>query len=375
MIYLLRCGSVMNGNLKVFITQTYSGTLLMTTPKSLKKSSSSSLTVEEQQFIYEHYGVELFTPMLSPVRPQETRPSFSTYLSEDGGQIRWKDFAYKSGGVFDFIIEMEERVNTFRQAVDKAREILSGFVVKNSVVEASRPLLVKPKVDWEVIPADKFSKAELLYWKIRGINESQLRKENIFPLKMLLADGKYRDTSTPDNPKFIYYYYDDSGNITGWKLYSPYDPDHKWLSKNTSSSPYESKVQCVHNELFILSSKKDKMVFDNLQLPYDTTNPIAEGIFKGILRELSGSLRCYTNIYAWLDFDWCENLPNVYKGVERTQQLEIESGGRIKGLYLPPDEAAFLLPRNIKDIDEVFVNLGAEYLKNLFIKTQNYSLQ
>jgi hypothetical protein len=343
------------------------------TPKSLKNNKPKFLTIEEQQVIYEHYGVELFTPMLSPVRPQDTRPSFSTYMSEDGGQIRWKDFAYKSGGVYDFIMEMEPECYTFKQAVAKAREILSGFVVVNGV-DSIAPRPTKEKINWDVVPADKFSKAELFYWKLRGITEPQLRKENIFPLKMLLADGKYKDTSTPDNPKFIYYYYDENGNISGWKLYAPYDKDHKWLSKNTSSQPYESKVQCVHNELVILSSKKDKMVFDNLLLPYDTTNPIAEGIFKGIIRELSGSLSCYTNIYAWLDFDWCENVPNVYKGVERTEQLEVESKGKIKGIFLPPQESNFLLSRKVKDVDEVYLHFGAEYLNNLFLKSKNHSL-
>lgn len=345
-------------------------------PKSIQnkeKRFSSALTVDEQQYIYEYYGVEVFTSMLSPVRAEDTRPSFCTYLTKDGGQIKWTDFAYKSGGVYDFITEMESDVNSFKDAVKKAREILSSIRVNNDVTQAPRPTN-KPKINWDVVPSEKFTKNELLYWRIRGVTEEQLRGENIHPLKMLLADGKYRDTSTPDNPKFIYYYHDSEGNISGWKLYSPYNKDYKWLSKNTSSAPYESKVQCVNNELLILSSKKDKMVFDNLRQPYDTTNPIAEGIFKGIIRELSASLACYDKIYAWLDFDWSENVSNVYKGVERTMQLEEESNGRIVGLYLPPDEERFLLGRGIKDIDEVYVNLGPHYLYNLFNKVKSYSL-
>jgi len=344
----------------------------MSIPKALKNNNSSKLlSVEEQKLVYEFYGVDLFTSILSPVRPQETRPSFSTYLSDDGNNIKWTDFAYKSGGVYDFIMEMEPEVTNFKQAVQKSKEILLGIITAG--IGTASPLQTKVKINWDVVPSEKFTKSELLYWKLRGITEDQLRKENIFPLKMLLADGKYRDTSTPDNPKFIYYYYDDDGNISGWKLYSPYDKDYKWLSKNTSSRPYESNPQCANNELVILSSKKDKMVFDNLLLPYDTINPIAEGIFKGIIRELSDSLNCYTNIYAWLDFDWCENIPNVYKGVERTEQIELESKGKIKGIFLPPKESQFLLSRGIKDVDEVLLNLGKNYLYNLFIKSKLYS--
>lgn len=343
-------------------------------PKGLvNKTLTKKLSVEQQEFIYESYGVDLYTPIISPIRPEESRPSFSTYLSDDGENVKWKDFAYKQGSVFDFIIEMEDEVNDFKAAMDKARQILNGQKVgekSNGPTEK----LKKNKIVWEVIPADKFQKFELQYWMLRGITEKQLRAEDIHPLKMLLADGKYKDTSTPDNPKFIYFYRDDDGNILGWKLYSPYDKEHKWLSKNTSSLPYESKVQCVHDELFILSSKKDKMVFDNLALHYDTTNLIAEGVFKGILSELSGTLSCYKQIYAWLDFDWSENKPNVYKGVERTQQLCEQSGGKIKGIFLPPKENEFLLLRQIKDIDEVYVNLGKSYLNNLFYKSLNYSL-
>jgi len=346
-------------------------------PKYLKNKQRINLSIEEQKLVYEYYGVELFTLMKSPVRPDDTKPSFSTYLSSDGNLIKWKDFAYKSGGVYDFVIEVDEEVTNFIEALTKVKSIIEEqeSVTKTSKTNASKPLSNdKPKINWEVIQSEKFSKFELDYWKIRGITEKQLRKENIAPLKMLLADGKYKDTSTPGNPKFIYYYLDELGNELGWKLYSPYDKDHKWLSKNTKSLPYESKLQCLNKDLIVFSSKKDKMVFDNLNLPFDTTNLIAEGIFKTFIRELSNSLSCYTNIYAWLDFDWNENKPLVFKGVERTEQIEQESKGRIKGLFLPPKESNYLLSMGVKDVDEVYLNLGKSYLNNLFLKTLNYSL-
>ena len=180
---------------------------------------------------------------------------------------------------------------------------------------------------------------------------------------MLLKDGRFAGTSTAKYPIFIY---DLSPNkdFSIWKLYSPCDKDNKWLSWGIQTLYLENPPQFKYKKLVILSSKKDKMVFDNLSLQLDTTALLAEGNITKLINNL-GDLDYYDEIFALLDFDSAEGVANVYKGVERTKQLEEKSGGRIKGLYLPENINNYLYMLGIKDIEEIFVKLGNEQLKSV----------
>ncbi len=307
-------------------------------------------TLVEQEQIYEHYGVKLFYRVHSPLR-DEGNPSFSTY--ETNGNIRWKDFGTGEGGnIFEFIMAIESV--GFADALRTAKEILKG---NSHSIENVRKKHVK-QVKRDVIPFTSYRKFELEYWDKRGVTEAQLTDNLVFPLKMLLIDGKFKCTSNPDLPKFIYYM---RGDKSSWKLYSPMDQgDLKWMSHNISLVNYESPLKNINKDLVILSSKKDKMVFDNLKLPFDTTSVLAEGNYRGLLKEIENDFKQYDNIYCLLDFDRA--------GENSTQSIENESNGRIKGVYLPLDVSNYLYTKGIKDVDEVAVNLGYSALKRLIEK-------
>lgn len=313
-------------------------------------NTKKELTYPEQECLYEHYGVRLFYRIHSPLR-DEDNPSFSTY--ESNGNIRWKDFGTGEGGnIFDLIMAIEDV--DFIKALEISKQILSGAHTKSS--DEIKKLIKNVKRD--VVPFPSYRKFELEYWQQRGITEEQLLKNLVLPLKMLLIDDKFKCTSNPDLPKFIYYMRPDK---TSWKLYSPLDHgDLKWMSHNISSVNYESTLQKLNKDLIIFSSKKDKMVFDNLQLPYDTTSVLAEGNYRGIIKELDGEFKQYNNIYCLLDFDKA--------GERSTESIENESKGRIKGLYLPLDVSNYFYSKNIKDLDEVVVNLGYDPLRRLINK-------
>ena len=313
----------------------------------LEEKKYSKLTLPEQEFIYEHYGVRLFYRISSPLR-LEDNPSFSTY--EIDGNIRWKDFGTGDGGdIYSFIMQYESV--DFLDATKIAKEILKGSHV---LTEMKQP--VKKHIIRSVVLNESLRDYELEYWAKRGISKEQLMENDVHSLKMLLIDNKFKCTSTKENPKFVYMLGHDI-----WKLYSPLEsPDLKWMSHNINRVNYESEPQRLNNELIIFSSKKDKMVFDTLNLPYDTTSVLAEGNYAGIIKELHGRFSNYKNVYCLLDFDSA--------GERSTQNIESKSEGRIKGIYLPMDIANYFYTKGVKDIDEVMISFGRDNLLKLIKK-------
>lgn len=304
------------------------------------------LTIEEQEAVYEHYGVELYDVVCSPLR-DENNPSFSTY--ERNGVVRWRDFGMGEGGnVYDFIIS-KEGCNFLG-----SKKIIQDILNNNTVKHVTTKKTAQPKKEpvRQVFHSLQWKTSELAYFNKRGITQEQLEKENIFPLKMLMIDGKFKTTSIPDNPKFVYYL----NNIKGksWKIYSPYDPEYKWISNNIDVLMLEDMPSFNFKDLIIFSSKKDKMVFNNLYLNYDTTSLLAEGNFHRLISNLC-KLEYYDNIYCLLDFDDA--------GVNSSDKLNILSFGRIRPLYLPVEKQNYYYSKDIKDIDEMYTEEGPKELE------------
>lgn len=311
------------------------------------------MTLAEQEYIYEHFGVELYTRISSPLR-DDSNPSFSTRLRDDD-KIFWKDFGTgDSGDVYNFV--MEYYGLDFRSAALKIKDILAGA----SAELKDRPVKKqKPPLNMDVVVFDTYKKFEAEYWLRRGINVESLIADNVYPLKMLRKDKEFKATSSSTNPKFVYFL---NEQRTAWKLYSPLDTEFKWLSYNTHLVPYESAPEGAHKDLIVFSSKKDRLVFKTLDLPYDTTSLISEGNFAGLIKDLP-NLK-YDNIYALLDFD--------PPGENYMAQLEAQSGGRVKGLYLDTNTANYLYSIGVKDIDDVQIKLGAAELRLIINKILMY---
>ena len=308
-----------------------------------------TLSIEEQEQIYEHYGVELYQRVNSPLR-DDNKPSFSTKLV--GDNVRWSDFGlglrYKS--VYDLVMEIEEV--DFKHAANIIKEILADNH-KAGTTKKPRPQ-PKEKV-LKVVPNDNWAGFEIGYWAKRDIDLFTLEHNLIFPLKLLFIDGKFICTSTKDNPKFIYYF--DGTDRRGFKVYSPLDREHKWLSYNTSLYNLENEVNKLFNDLIVFSSRKDRIVFDSLELCFDTTSTMSEGNFSGLLRELP-NLK-YDNIYSFFDFEFNE------AGEKMAQKLYEQSGGIVKPIAPPTNVLNYLISKDIKDIDDLKVKGGDSLLKEI----------
>jgi len=308
-----------------------------------------TLDISQQEQIYEHYGVELYHRINSPLR-DDNNPSFSTKLV--GDNVRWSDFGlglmYKS--VYDLVMEIEDV--DFKGAANIIKDILAENH-KAEVVHKPRPQ-PKEKV-LKVVPNDYWSEFEIAYWAKRDIDISTCERDLIFPLKLLFIDGKFICTSTKDNPKFIYYF--DYRDRRGFKVYSPLDKEHKWLSYNTSLYNLENEVTKLYDNLIVFSSRKDRLVFDSLELCYDTTSTMSEGNFSGLLRELP-NLK-YDNIYSFFDFELNE------AGEKMAQKLYEQSGGIVKPIAPPTNVLNYLISKDIKDIDDLRVKGDSNLLREI----------
>lgn len=298
------------------------------------------LSIEQQEMVYEFYGVELYTTISSPLPEREdTNPSFSTKIL--GDNVKWADFGAGLVGksCYDFVMEMEGC--DFKASLEKVKGIVSGVEKSsNTPFKTSRSRLLAPKI--EVMSTKNWEKWELAYWAMRGINQDQLENSLTYPLRVLKVDGKFKATSMMNNPKFVYYL----GGVMGesLKVYSPYDTLFKWLSNRLDLVDYETPPQGKYKDLIILSSRKDNLVFNNYKLPFDTTSSLSESNFNGIIKQLDKDFKDYDNIYALFDFD--------DKGVEFSYMLSQQSGFRIKPIIFG-GVMNFLHSVGVKDIDNL----------------------
>lgn len=309
-----------------------------------------NLTIEDQEYIFEFYGVELYEQISSPLPGREdSNPSFSTKLY--GDRIKWSDFGAGLIGksVIDFVMQMENA--NFKKAISKIRLILDGI---EKVENSDTPQVKKRKSEHtiNVIHTTKFEKFELNYWKERGIGLKQLEESLTFPLRILKVDGKFASTSTPDNPKFVYYL---GGHIgDSFKVYSPFDKDFKWISNRLDLVDYETPTQNKYKDLIVLSSRKDCLVFNNYNLEFDTTSSLSESNFSGIIRQLDKDFKKYDRIFSLFDFD--------EKGIEFSNKLYQDSNFKIKPIILG-NVLNYLHMVGIKDIDNLKTHQDSELEK------------
>lgn len=312
-----------------------------------------NLTIQEQELVYQFYGVELYEVISSPLPDRDdVKPSFSTIIIKD--RVKWSDFGAGLLGmsVFDFVMEMEGC--NFYNSKKKIERILRG-IDKVELNKKSKETVRKQEHDIEVMHSHNWEDFEIEYWADRKVSKEQLEKSLTFPMRVLKIDKSFAATSTSDDPKFIYYMGDSISET--FKIYSPFSKDNKWISNRLDLVDYETSLQGEYEDLMLLSGRKDNLVFDNYGLPFDTTSPLSESNFGGILRQLDKEFRNYRNIFSLFDFD--------DRGEEFSSKLGQLSNGRIKPIILG-DINNYLHSVGIKDIDNIETH-GDYELKKLVI--------
>lgn len=310
-----------------------------------------TLTLQQQKYLYETAGVDLFKRISSPIRPDDTDPSFST--TEYEGVIRWKDFGNgKKGDVFTLYMELLN-IN-FPAAKKKIEEVLDGADF-TKVEQTFQPPIPK---DMKVVAYGEFRKFELEYWAGRDTTKQALLDDQVYPLKLLMVNNSIIGTSTPANPRFIYFLNEER---TAWKVYSPLDKNNKWTSCNLSEVMLESPLQYNHKDLILFTSKKDKLVFNTVTDRFDTNSLLSEGNFSKLLKNKE-VLNYYDNVYYFRDMD--------ERGEDYAAQI-CAGGNNIKEIKINTNLLNYFASNNVKDVDDIRVKLGREE----FVKIINQILK
>ena len=306
------------------------------------------MDIQEQYELYASFIGDFKVPYKgrSPFR-DDLHASFGIYRR--GNKLYFKDFAGESGDVNKFV------------------QLMEGKSKKNyspSLYKESPPIKITYEL-WEDYPDYC-----LEYWAKRRVSKETLIQENILPLKFIDFEY-YRLEGSPAEPLFMYWIDDDV-----YKVYNPLAKNKKYKFRNVNTDRVmagKSSLVCLHDTLFILSSKKDMVVFKEHTkfLAADYVDLLSESTYNALVLYLLKN-KPYKNVYVFLDWDDGNGVSKVKKGVEWTRSIEQSSGGYIKGVYIPEQLRQKLLSMNIKDIDELATYLTGPQTELFFRKLLKY---
>lgn len=238
--------------------------------KSRNLDEKTVLSLISSYDIFRYYmperNWELNRATYSPFR-KETNPSFSIYGKD--GEIFFIDFSDSSyrGDCFQFV--------QFLYNVDynKALEIIdkdfnlgirnkrdeNGVDYKKIVSEYSQPENLEKRYAHIQVITRKFNSTELEYWNCYHQDISDLRENNIYPVKKLYLNRRL--VSLKKDELVFGYLYDGC-----WKIYKPFAPRHeKWFPNNVPITAMDGKDQ-LHADMPVIinKSKKDYMVMKKI---------------------------------------------------------------------------------------------------------------
>ncbi len=231
-------------------------------------TAESILSKTTEYDIYRYYLGMDFTlgrAFLSPFR-KETNPSFSVNIGKRG---LLKHFDYTnadlSGNCFDLVmqllgigygdalkrIDFDLGLGIFYNKESRSRRV----VANREPAKVRAPKLFQVSVR-------SFTKRDLAYWALYGIQESELKENNVYSVKRLTIDKKVYPLSD-QSPVFGYFF---DGK---WKIYRPLSPkEDKWLMNvagDTMSGMWRIKQGC--DTVIVTKSKKDEILLAKF-LPY-----------------------------------------------------------------------------------------------------------
>lgn len=216
--------------------------------------------------------LEIGEAIQSPLRPDDTRASFSLYIPTELEDIRpdevwWKDFAGGFGNVFTFVQKYaefaygEELTNRFEiiKFLDNKLEL--------GLFGGEKKQYTKREIDYEAAKESKtilfksrpFTRRDLIWWLKFGIDKDMLIAHNVRSVQFLLNEDftvKYEFGRM--ELAFVYVVHDKV------KLYCPESEEFKW--RNTCPANYILGDQQVGDGdvLIITKSLKDLMGFKSL---------------------------------------------------------------------------------------------------------------
>lgn len=243
-------------------------------------------------YLSEAYGIDDFEPELrkaynSPIRyeKEDNKPSFSLFKNQRKGKpfisdYLWKDSGLrKTGDVFSLVKELyglQTEDQVFRNI-----DVHFGLDLYDDSLNISNQKSlrkVKPPIDkppsFIQISSKSFTRQGLLYWSKYGINEEQLKEEEVYEVQYFWVSKEQKTPFTPKSLCFAYLIRDDKG-APYYKLYQPFEKEFKFIQDYPDYFVEGwSQLGVRSKELIITKSKKDCIVLHSLG--FEAVSPRSE---------------------------------------------------------------------------------------------------
>ena len=230
-------------------------------------------------------NLELGKPVISPVREDDTTPSFSLFIPTNKDNVRpeeiwWRDFRSGSGDVFKFVklfavqkygVDLVTRLDIIK-FIDE--ELGLGLLKQGTKIpRVARTLDYDEARKAKIIlfASRPFTRRDKLWWCERGIDTKDFTEANIRSVQYLLnEDLTVKHTFRSTDLAYAQIVYDKV------KIYCPESIDFKW--RNTCPGHYIlGEEQCTRNDVLIITkSSKDIQTFKSL-IHCDSISPQGEG--------------------------------------------------------------------------------------------------
>jgi len=222
--------------------------------------------------IFEMYLGSIPTkPISSPLR-QDTKPSFSLFMSKEYGKVFFKDHATgESGDCFLFVMrlfKLSSKTDTFNKIASDFN--LDEFDInptsytplpkKESYVGKKKKVLSKSRLKMNV-KVRPWKVRDRNYWESKyNLGIKQLEYCNIYPISHYFIND-----SITIAQELAYAFVEEKDGVQTFKIYQPMSVDDKWINNNDFST-WELWTQLPNKGsiLIVTSSRKDAAVIKSL---------------------------------------------------------------------------------------------------------------
>ena len=345
--------------------------------KKLPNSADILKHVSDLEIFEMYLGSIPRKPISSPLR-EDTKPSFSLFMSKEYGKVFFKDFATgESGDCFLFVM----RLFQLGSKTDTFNKIASDFNLDeydlNPSSYTTSPRKAYVKTDKKTLKTSRLRMSvRVRPWKTRdrdywqgkyNLSIKQLEYCNIYAISHYFINGYC--TVAHD---LSYAFVEEKDGIQTFKIYQPLaDKEDKWINNNDFST-WELWTQLPLNgdTLIVTSSRKDAAVIKSLFPSGEITSCSlqSEGVNPkdSVVQELKGRFKEVFVMYD-NDFNSDVNRGRVAGAKVATTtdflQIEIPDGYKIK------DPSDFIEKFGSKELINLILKLISDRLREEELKT------
>jgi len=283
----------------------------------------------------------------SPLRMDDSNPSFSVFYSKQHGCLLFKDFAGYRGDCVRFV-QYLLGLKSYQDAIERI-----AYDLDNSIPVPQKEYIAKLEskksyVNIKIVH-DDWKNSDISFWRSFHISISTLELFNVIPIRGFYLEDVYIETK---GPAYAFIEYKD--DIITYKIYRPFaSKKNKWRT-NHSFDVHQgySQLPSTGELLIITKSLKDVMcLYETVRIPSIGIQSESTYIKESVLDEYR---RRFDNIIILFDND----------------KQGIELANSYKEKY---DLSYILLPEqyNSKDYSDLVKNYGKIFAVSILNKLLN----